>query len=198
MHSRIFQISKETIDVSDYIEASDIPEGFQSGIADYVVDVEDRTAELKCLMESFTGIFVPESGKDSFRIAPNGKKAYFNGGYKRFRELCALMLTTTMEAFIGMEAGPEDRLMSREQFSVDSRCVESLFKQISTHFAENKLIGMATDVPIWNLELFNTTGEVFRYTGPMLRKSHPFLDDISDELRLRLNQVHLFAFDGEQ
>ena len=51
MHSRIFQISKETIDVSDYIEASDIPEGFQSGIADYVVDVEDRTAELKCLME---------------------------------------------------------------------------------------------------------------------------------------------------
>lgn len=46
MHSRIFQISKETIDVSDYIEASDIPEGFQSGIADYVVDVEDRTAEL--------------------------------------------------------------------------------------------------------------------------------------------------------
>ena len=48
MHSRIFQISKETIDVSDYIEASDIPEGFQSGIADYVVDVEDRTAELKC------------------------------------------------------------------------------------------------------------------------------------------------------
>lgn len=90
-----------------------------------------------------------------------------------------------------------NRLMSREQFSVDNRCVESLFKQISTHFAENKLIGMATDVPIWNLELFNTTGEVFRYTGPMLRKSHPFLDDISDELRLRLNQVHLFAFDGE-
>ena len=90
-----------------------------------------------------------------------------------------------------------NRLMSRKQFSVDSRCVESLFKQISTHFAENELIGMATDVPIWNLELFNTTGEVFRYTGPMLRKSHPFLDDISDELRLRLNQVHLFAFDGE-
>ena len=105
MHSRIFQISKETIDVSDYIEASDIPEGFQSGIADYVVDVEDRTAELKCLMESFGGIFVPEPGEDSFRIAPNGKKAYFSGGYKRFRELCALMLTTTMEAFIGMEAG---------------------------------------------------------------------------------------------
>ena len=64
MHSRIFQISKETIDVSDYIEASDIPEGFQSGIADYVVDVEDRTAELKCLMESFGGIFVPEPGED--------------------------------------------------------------------------------------------------------------------------------------
>lgn len=74
MHSRIFQISKETIDVSDYIEASDIPEGFQSGIADYVVDVEDRTAELKCLMESFSGIFVPEPGKDSFESPPMGRK----------------------------------------------------------------------------------------------------------------------------
>lgn len=90
-----------------------------------------------------------------------------------------------------------NRLMSREQFSVDSRCVESLFKQISTHFAKNELIGMATDVPIWNLELFNTTGEVFRYTGPMLRKFHPFFDVISDKLRLLLKKEHLFAFDGE-
>lgn len=90
-----------------------------------------------------------------------------------------------------------NRLMSRKQFSVDSRCAESLFKQISTHFAENELIGMATDVPIWNLELFNTTGEVFRYTGPMLRKFHPFLDVISDKLRLLLKKEHLFAFDGE-
>ena len=90
-----------------------------------------------------------------------------------------------------------NRLMSRKQFSVDSRCVESLFQQISTHFAENELIGMATDVPIWNLELFNTTGEVFRYTGPMLRKFHPFLDVISGKLRLLLEKEHLFAFDGE-
>ncbi len=112
MHSRIFQISKETIDVGDYIEASDIPVGFQSGIADYVVDVEDRTAELKYLMESFSGIFMPEPGNNSFRIAPNGKKAYFSSGYKRFRELCALMLTTTLEAFIGTEAGPENKPFS--------------------------------------------------------------------------------------
>ena len=81
MHSRIFQISKETIDVSDYIEASDIPEGFQSGIADYVVDVEDRPADLKCLMESFSGIFFPDPGNDSFRIAPTGEKAYFSVSY---------------------------------------------------------------------------------------------------------------------
>ena len=90
-----------------------------------------------------------------------------------------------------------NRLMSRKQFSVDSRCVESLFKQISTHFSENELISMATDVAIWNLELFNTTGEVFCYTGPMLRKFHPFLDVISGKLRLLLEKEHLFAFDGE-
>lgn len=71
-----------------------------------------------------------------------------------------------------------NRLMSRKQFSVNSRCVESLFKQISTPFAKNELISMATNVPIWNLELFNTTGEVFRYTGSILRKFLPFLDVI--------------------
>ncbi len=87
--------------------------------------------------------------------------------------------------------------MSRKQFSVNSRCVESLFKQISTPFAKNELISMATNVPIWNLELFNTTGEVFRYTGSILRKFLPFLDVISDKLRLLSEKEHLFAFDGE-
>lgn len=90
-----------------------------------------------------------------------------------------------------------NRLMSCKQFSVDSRCVESLFKQISAHFTENELMGMATDVPMWDLELFNTTGEVFRYTGPMLRTFQPFLDVISDKLRALLEKEHLFAFDGE-
>ena len=71
-------------------------------------------------------------------------------------------------------------LMSRKQFSVDSRCVKSLFQQISMHFAKNELIGMATDVAIWELKLINSEGKVFHYTGPMLRKCQPFLDNISN------------------
>lgn len=82
-------------------------------------------------------------------------------------------------------------------FAIMQDLFEDDEEEISTHFAKNELIGMATDVPIWNLELFNTTGEVFRYTGPMLRKFHPFFDVISDKLRLLLKKEHLFAFDGE-
>lgn len=74
-------------------------------------------------------------------------------------------------------------LMTRKQFSVDKCCVESLFKQISTYFAENEYIGMATDVATWELELTNTEGTLFRFTGPMLRGFCPTLDAISDKLR---------------
>ena len=70
-------------------------------------------------MESFSGIFVPEPGKDSFRIAPNGKKAYFSGGYKRFRELCAQMTTLSLDAFIGKESGPENKPMSLLMYELD-------------------------------------------------------------------------------
>ena len=74
--------------------------------------------------------------------------------------------------------------------------MKSLFQQISMHFAKNELIGMATDVAIWELKLINSEGKVFHYTGPMLRKCQPFLDNISDELRSLLKVENLFAFDG--
>jgi len=88
-------------------------------------------------------------------------------------------------------------LKSRKQFSVDSRCVESLFQQISSYFAGNEPISMAMDAAIWELELTNTEGTIFQFTGSMLRGSSPTLDVISDELRLVLDRKGLFAFDGE-
>jgi hypothetical protein len=88
-------------------------------------------------------------------------------------------------------------LMSRKQFTVDHRCVESLFQKITTHFAGTERIGMATDVAAWELELTNAEGTSFRFTGPMLRGSSPTLDAISDELRSVLDRKGLFAFDGE-
>ena len=88
-------------------------------------------------------------------------------------------------------------LMTRKQFSVEKCCVESLFKQISTYFAENEFIGMATDVATWELELTNTEGTLFRFTGPMLRSFCPTLDAISDKLRAMLDRKNLFAFDGD-
>ena len=88
-------------------------------------------------------------------------------------------------------------LMSRKQFTVDHRCVESLFQKITAHFAGNERTGMAMDVATWELELTNTEGISYQFIGPMLRGFSPTLDAISDELRSVLDRKGLFAFDGE-
>ncbi len=91
---------------------SSIPEYFHSGIADYVSEVSDREAELTYFIESETGVLEAGTEKYTFRLAPQGRENYFQDSYKRFRELCALMLTASLEAFIGTEPGPGNQQFS--------------------------------------------------------------------------------------
>lgn len=109
MHSRIFQVSKAPIEPSQYIQSFDIPDSFTSGIADYVADVDDRQEELEWFGESFEGLVRRGHDKDAFQILPAGREAYFRQGHQRFKEICALMQTVTLEAFIGLEKGPEGK-----------------------------------------------------------------------------------------
>lgn len=106
MHSRIFQVSREPIEPAGYINTFDIPDHFQSGIADYVDDVDDRQAELDFLMKSFQGILEPGPEENSFCVTDESRERYFQGSYQRFREICALLQTITLGAFIGTEPGP--------------------------------------------------------------------------------------------
>ena len=87
-------------------------------------------------------------------------------------------------------------LISREQFKVEPTHVNSIFSQIATYFAESETVGMATDVAVWELELTNLEGTLFRFAGPMLKGFSVELDAISDKLRLALGRISLFAFDG--
>lgn len=119
MHSRIFQVSKAPVTTQNFIQAYEIQDHFQSGIADYVIEVENRREELDYLMESFRNILEQGPEKYSFRITAEGRENYFRGGYQRFRELCALMLTMPLGAFIGTEPGPEGKAISMLMYELN-------------------------------------------------------------------------------
>ncbi len=120
MHSRVFQVSKSKIAPSDYVQPFDISDRLcNNGVADYVTDVDDRAEELKYLMGDFKNIFVKGPDQFSFQIAESGKEHYFKPGYKRFRELCALMSTLSLDAFIGKESGPENKPMYLLMYELD-------------------------------------------------------------------------------
>ena len=131
MHSRIFQVSKAPIESEYFIRAFDIPEYFQTGIADYVMDVDDRQGELDYFMGSFQNILEQGAEKNSFRVTAEGRERYFKGGYQRFREICALMQTITLGAFIGTELGPGGKPVSlfmyelNEVYSVKYVCLSN-------------------------------------------------------------------------
>lgn len=113
MHSRIFQVSKTEIDPSYYVQPGDVWDRMHyNGAADYVTDLDDRSEEVEYLMQSFAHVFAKGPDQFSFQIAEGGKEHYFKPGYRRFRELCALMITLSLDAFIGKETGPENKSMS--------------------------------------------------------------------------------------
>lgn len=119
MHSRIIQVSKSPIEPVDYTQPVEIPDYFQASIADYVIEVDDRQEELDYVMESFKGILVAGTEKNSFCVTDEGRKQYFQGGYQRFREICALMLTMSLDAFIGTETGPEGKAVSQFMYELN-------------------------------------------------------------------------------
>ena len=112
MHSRIFQVSQEPIAQEDLMNEYSIPEYFHNGVANYVAEVSDQEAELAYFIESEAGILEAGKEKHTFRLAPQGRENYFRDNYKQFRELCALMLTASLGAFIGTEPGPANQQFS--------------------------------------------------------------------------------------
>lgn len=116
-------MSKEPIIPEELMSEYSIPEYFHSGIADYVAEVSDQEEELAYFMECEAGVLEAGKEKHAFQLAPQGRENYFQGKYKEFRELCALMLTASLDAFIGTEPGPGNQQFSYLMYKLnDSYC----------------------------------------------------------------------------
>lgn len=123
MHSRIFQVSKEPISPEKLMNGFSIPEYFQNGIADYVAEVSDRNGELDYFIESESSVLKAGEVHHTFQLAPHGRENYFRYKYEQFREICALMLTASLGAFIGTEPGPRNQHFSFLMYQLnDSYC----------------------------------------------------------------------------
>ena len=92
--------------------------------------------------------------------------------------------------------GVSFKLITREQFKIESHTATQLFDRIEEHFSAGHMMAMATDADVWNLKLTNDNGEVFRYHGSVSPGLDPDLDDISERLRLTLGKQGLIAFNG--
>ena len=88
------------------------------------------------------------------------------------------------------------KLISREQYKVESHAVIQLFDRIENHFRTELMVAMATDVDVWNLRLINDENEEFRYHGSVSTGMDTELDEISERLRLTTGKPDLIAFNG--
>lgn len=88
------------------------------------------------------------------------------------------------------------KLITREQFKIESYTVTQLFDRIEEHFSAGHMVAMATDADVWNLTLTNDNEKVFRYHGSVSLGLDPDLDEISERLRLTLGKPDLIAFNG--
>lgn len=123
MHSRIFQVSKEPIAPEELMSKHSIPEYFTSGIADYAAEVDDLDGELAYFIESEQGILEAGTEPHTFRLAQQGRENYFRDKFKQFQELCAQMMSASLEDFIGREPRPWDQRFSYLMYQLnDAYC----------------------------------------------------------------------------
>ena len=98
MHSRIFQVSYEPIDVEDYLQEYELHDtSFIGHIADYVC-ASSREADIERLKDCALGyeVGLDENGED-FIITD--KKAYFESAYKCFRKALGEIYACSLDDF---------------------------------------------------------------------------------------------------
>lgn len=76
-----------------------------------------------------------------------------------------------------------------KNFSVDKSSAERLLFAISEYFSKGNLIMKICDVGVWKVELTNTEGQNYFFSGSM-----GDLEDISDMVRKTLGINDLFVF----
>lgn len=88
------------------------------------------------------------------------------------------------------------KLIEKLCFSISDKSVKTIMKRLSDIFKNGGPDGFATDVGIWELELTNTKGKVFNFSGSLFSFLYLGFDELSDLIRNELACDDLFVFDG--
>lgn len=100
MHSRIFQVSLEPIDKSNYITESDYwDHWFTHEIADYVNADCDRDEDVKWLSDCAKGYAVGSDDNGEYFIVTS-KTEYFGQAFERFKSTLDRIKDCTIEDFV--------------------------------------------------------------------------------------------------
>ena len=99
MHSRIFQISKKTVE--DRISEDRYYDDFVGRIADYVdeLDAGGQLESIRWLAEATPGIAVKDAGDATATMTIVDKKAYFAGKFEEFENALRELGKLTLEQF---------------------------------------------------------------------------------------------------
>ena len=100
MHSRIFQVSTNPINETDYIdECCYWDHWFINEVADYVANSTDRDGDIEWLMEYSKGIIISEDENGKFLIVTD-KEKYFKNAFENFQEAINKVSKYTIDDFI--------------------------------------------------------------------------------------------------
>ena len=87
-------------------------------------------------------------------------------------------------------------LKSSSRKSVDKEKVNLFFNHLQQYFERERKDCFLTDVGAWTLHITYEDGKVAQYTGSIGQENKVDGMDLSNELRLLMQNKDLFAFDG--
>ena len=88
--------------------------------------------------------------------------------------------------------GTKYTLQEQRHLRYTAEVTQVLLEALGRYFGNNPIIGMATDVGDWSMELTNEEGERFKYHGSLVSDS----SGLSNFIRLALGLPILWIFDG--
>lgn len=91
-----------------------------------------------------------------------------------------------------MVMGRNTLCRNRGHLRYTAEVTQVLLEALGRYFGNNPIIGMATDVGDWSMELTNEEGERFKYHGSLVSDS----SGLSNFIRLALGLPILWIFDG--
>lgn len=83
-------------------------------------------------------------------------------------------------------------LQEQRRLRYTAEVTQVLLEALGRYFGNNPIIGLATDVGDWSMELTNREGDRFKYHGSLVTDS----SGLSNFIRLALGLSTLWIFDG--